>query len=62
MYTQKKETDKIKKLFNKLFLKIKNKKLKNTISIIKILAKKLWIPFDKFLEFFMKLYKPKEVF
>ena len=51
MYTQKKETDKIKKLFNKLFLAVKNKKLKNTVLIIKILAKKLWIPFDKFLEF-----------
>lgn len=51
IYTQKKQVFKIKRLFQKLFMAINNKKLKNAINVIKIIAKKLWIPFDKFLEF-----------
>jgi hypothetical protein len=51
IYTQKRETYKIKMLFKKLFLVIRNKKLKKTFTVIKILAKKLWVPLDKFLEF-----------
>lgn len=51
IYTQQRQTYKIKNLFRKLFTVIKNKKLKNVITIIRILAKKIWIPADKFLEF-----------
>ena len=51
IYTQQRQTYRIKNLFRKLFTVIKNKKLKNVVTIIRILAKKIWIPADKFLEF-----------
>ena len=50
-YTRKKEIRKIDKMFKKLFFYIKNKKLRNTIKIIKLISIKMWIPVDKFMEF-----------
>ena len=51
IYTNKKETTKIKKLTKKLINSIKDKKLKKTLIIIMLISKKLWIPIDKALEF-----------
>lgn len=51
IYTNKKETSKIKKLPKKLFSATKDKKLRRTLIIIMMIAKKLWIPVDKALEF-----------
>jgi hypothetical protein len=51
IYTNKKETTKIKKLTKKLINSIKDKKLKRSLIIIMMIGKKLWIPVDKALEF-----------
>lgn len=51
IYTKKNEIQKARKLFKKALLSIKNKKLNNTIKILKLLSQKLWIPTDKFLEY-----------
>jgi hypothetical protein len=51
IYTKEKDVKKIKNLLIKIKRKIKDKKLNNVIKIIKIIAEKIWIPFDKFLEF-----------
>lgn len=51
IYTNKKETTKIKKLNKKLINSIKDKKLKRSLIIIMMIGKKLWISVDKALEF-----------
>lgn len=51
IYTKQKEIENAKKILKKVLTEIRNNKLDKFISIIKVIAKKLWIPFDKFLEF-----------
>lgn len=51
IYTKQREVAKIKRLFRKIIMSIRDKKLKNTFKIFKILAKKLWIPIEKLFEF-----------
>lgn len=51
IYTNKKETTKIKKLTKKLINSIKDKKLKRSLIIIMMIGKKLWVSVDKGLEF-----------